>query len=79
MGTVNVQITIKANNEIHKSIVTTFPLDDSESEEKRYKLLYILAEDLNKKITEKRVVLDQGDKLVVFSNYENMIGWIEFV
>lgn len=81
MGTVKVQITIQVNDEIHKSSIVSLLLDEPENKDKRNQLLYMLAEDLNKKIAEKRVILDKGGKLVVFSpkNYENMIGWVELV
>lgn len=81
MGTVKVQITIQVNDEIHKSSIVSLLLDEPENKDKRDQLLYMLAEDLNKKIAEKRVILDKGGKLVVFSpkNYENMIGWVELV
>lgn len=39
----------------------------------------MLADDLNTKIAEKRVMLDQSDKIVVFSNYEKMVVWVEVV
>lgn len=81
MGTVKVQITIQVNDEIHKSSIVSLLLDEPENKDKRNQILYMLAEDLNKKIAEKRVILDKGGKLVVFSpkNYENMIGWVELV
>lgn len=79
MNTISIQITIQINSDIFKSSILKLPFDEPDDKEKRNKLLHMLADDLNTKIAEKRVILDQCDKLVVFSNYENMVGWVEVV